>query len=53
MRLRNKSHHERDKIEEKGDKDRWYKIQRVDAPEIDNKLVQKKFRIEIRLSQPG
>ena len=28
-------------------------MQRVNAPEIDNKLVQKKFRIDMRISQPG
>ena len=25
----------------------------MNAPEIDNKFVQKKFRIEMRFSQPG
>ena len=25
----------------------------MNVPEIDNKLVQKKFRIEMRFSQPG
>ena len=28
-------------------------MQRLAAPEIHNKLVQKKFRIEMRFSQPG
>ena len=28
-------------------------MQRVNAPEIDNKLVQNKFRIEMRFSQTG
>ena len=28
-------------------------MHRVNAPEIYNKLVQKKFRIEMRFSQPG
>ena len=28
-------------------------MQQVNAPEIDIKLVQKKFRIEMRFSQPG
>ena len=28
-------------------------MQRVNAPEIDNKLVQKKFRTEMSFSQPG
>ena len=28
-------------------------MQQVNAPEIDNKLVQKKFRIDMRFSQPG
>ena len=33
--------------------DRWSEIQRANVPEIDNKLVQRKFRIEMRFSQPG
>ena len=28
-------------------------MQRVNAPEIDSKLVQNKFRVEMRFSQPG
>ena len=28
-------------------------MQRVNTPEIDNKLIQKKFRIDMRFSQPG
>ena len=28
-------------------------MQRLNAPEIDSKLVQKKFRIEMRFSHPG
>ena len=28
-------------------------MQRENAPEIDNKLVQKKFRIDMRFIQPG
>ena len=28
-------------------------MQRVNVPEIDNKLVQKKFMIEMKFSQPG
>ena len=28
-------------------------MQWANAPEIDNKLVQKKFRIDMRISQPG
>ena len=33
--------------------DRWSEIQRANAQEIDNKLVQNNFRIEMRFSQPG
>ena len=36
---------ERDRIEERGKGDRCSEMQWVNAPEIDNKLVQKKFRI--------
>ena len=33
--------------------DRWSEIQWANAPEIDSKLVQMKFRIDMRFSQPG
>ena len=53
VRLRKESQDERDRREERGKGERWSDIQRVNAPEIYNKLVQKKFRIEMRFSQPG
>ena len=53
MRLIKEAQDERYGIEERGEVDRWSEIQRANAPEIDNKLVQKKFRIEMRFSQPG
>ena len=43
----------RDRIEERGEGYRWSDMQQVNALEIDNKLVQKKFRIGMRFSQPG
>ena len=51
VRLRKESQDERDRREERGEGDRWSEMQRVNAPEIDNKLVQDKFRIEMRFSQ--
>ena len=53
MRLRKEAQDERDRREERGEGYRWYEMQRVNSPEIDNKLVQKKFRIAMRFSQPG
>ena len=53
MRLRKEDQDERDGREERGEGDRWSEMQRVNLPEIDNKLVQKKFRIAMRFSQPG
>ena len=53
MRLIKEVQDERDVIEEIGEGDRWYDLQRVDVSEIDNKLVQNNFRIEMRFIQPG
>ena len=53
VRPRKEAQDEIDTIEERREGDIWSEIQRVDALEIENKLVQKKFRIEMRFSQPG
>ena len=53
MRLRKGEQDERNRREYKGEGDICSKMQRVNVPEIDNNLVQKKFRIEMRFSQPG
>ena len=52
LRLRKESQYERDTKEERMEGDRWSEIQQANAPEIDNKLVQKKFRTEMRFIQP-
>ena len=39
--------------ERRGEEGRWVEMQQVNAPSIDNKLVQKDFRIEMRFSHPG
>ena len=38
---------------ERGEGYIWSKMQRVNAPEIVHKLLQKKFRIERRFKHPG
>ena len=53
MRLRKEAQDEIDRREERGEGDRWSEMQRVNAPDIDNKLVQNKFRIEMGFSHPG
>ena len=53
VRLKKEAQDEIDRREDIGEGDRWYNMQRVNAPEIENKLVQKKFRIKTRFSQPG
>ena len=53
VRLRKEAYDEIDMREEIGEGYKWSEMQRVNAPEIDNKLVQKKFRIKMRFSQPG
>ena len=53
MRLRKEAQYERDSREYRGEGYRWSEMHRVNAPEIDNKLVQNKCRIEMRFSQPG
>ena len=52
VRLRKEAQDERDRRQERGEGDRWSEMQRVNAPEIDNKLVPKKFRIKMRFIQP-
>ena len=44
---------ERDRREARGDRDRYSEMQRVNTPEVDQPLVQKKFRIEMRFSAIG
>ena len=53
VKLRNEAQEERDRREERGEGDRWSEMQRVNAPEINNKLVQNNFKIEMRFSMPG
>ena len=53
MRLRKGDQDERNRREYKREGDICSKMQRVNVPEKDNNLVQKKFRIEMRFSQPG
>ena len=52
-RLRKEAQEERDRRGDRGEGDIWSEMQRVNAPEIDNTLVQKNLRIEMRFSQPG
>ena len=51
VRLIKEAQDERNRTEEREEGDRWSKMQLVNATEIYNKLVQKKFRIEMRFSQ--
>ena len=53
MRLRKEAQYEKYRREERGEGDIWSDMQRLNAQEKDNNLVQKKFRIEMRFSQPG
>ena len=53
MRLRKEAQDERDTKDDRREGDRWSEMKRMNAPEIDNKLVQKKFRIDMRFSQLG
>ena len=52
VRLKKEAQNERIRREEKGEGDRFSEMQRLNAPEIDTNLVQKKFRIKIRFIQP-
>ena len=53
VRLRKDAKEERDRREARGDGDRYLEMQRVNAPEVDQPLAQKKFRIEMRFSATG
>ena len=53
MRLRKEAQDERDRRQERGEGDRWSEMQQVKTPEIHNNLVQRKFIIEMRVSEPG
>ena len=50
--LRMEAQYERDSREQSGEGYIWSEMQQVNAPDIDNKLVQKRFRTEMRFSQP-
>ena len=50
VRLRKEAEDERGRREAREDGDRYSEMQRVNAPEVDQPLVQKKFRIEMRFS---